>query len=128
MLDRNCHAKPGDISRGKNFIVYESGSRKDWPEHRTDIPGLGEITGKHFLKDILGFTGCEISINAMAPGNGMPVYHRHHENEEVYIFIQGKGQMQVDGEIIAVQEGSIVRIAPEGERTWTGDAQSKPNQ
>lgn len=54
----------------------------------------------------------------MAPGTGMPIYHRHQQNEEVYIFIQGKGQLQVDGEVIDAQEGSIVRISPNGERTW----------
>ncbi len=108
----------GHIKTGSHFTAYESGLCKDWPEHSVEIPGLGEIPGKLFLKDLLGFTGCEISINSMAPGAGMPIYHQHQQNEEVYIFIQGKGQVQVDGEIIDVQEGTIVRIAPKGERVW----------
>ena len=58
----------------------------------------------------------------MAPGSGMPIYHQHSDNEEIYIFIQGKGQIQIDGEVIHVQEGSIVRIAPEGERIWRNHA------
>lgn len=58
----------------------------------------------------------------MAPGAGMPIYHQHQQNEEVYIFIQGKGQVQVDGEVIDVHEGSIVRIAPNGERTWRNNS------
>ena len=52
----------------------------------------------------------------------MPIYHQHQQNEEVYIFIQGKGQVQVDGEVIEVQEGSIVRIAPNGERIWRNNS------
>ena len=48
----------------------------------------------------------------------MPIYHNHHQNEEVYIFIQGQGQLQVDGETLDIKEGSIVRISPEGERIW----------
>ena len=52
----------------------------------------------------------------------MPIYHQHQQNEEVYIFIQGKGQVQVDGEVIDVQEGSIVRIAPHGERIWRNNS------
>lgn len=52
----------------------------------------------------------------------MPIYHQHQQNEEVYIFIQGKGQMQVDGEVIDVQEGSIVRITPKGERIWRNNS------
>ncbi len=58
----------------------------------------------------------------MTPGAGMPFYHKHTLNEEAYIFLKGKGQMQVDGEIIDVSEGSIVRIAPNGERTWRNNS------
>lgn len=102
---------------GKNFSVYEAGTRSQWPDHIVELPGVN-LTGKQFLKDKLNLTGCEISVNALQPGTGMPFYHTHQENEEVYLFIQGKGQMQVDGEIIHVQEGTMVRIAPEGLRTW----------
>lgn len=107
---------------GSNFTAYESGARSVWPDHSLEIPGLGEVQGKHFLKNMVGLTGCEISINSLPPGAGMPFHHTHQENEEVYIFIQGKGQMQIDGEIIDVQEGSIIRIAPNGLRTWRNNA------
>jgi mannose-6-phosphate isomerase-like protein (cupin superfamily) len=118
MSDCNTSCK---TKNGSNFTAYESGARKDWPDHTVEFPGL-EIRGKHFLKDIVGFTGCEISVNSLPPGAGMPFYHTHQQNEEVYIFIQGKGQMQVDGAVIDVQEGSIVRIAPNGERTWRNNS------
>ncbi len=105
------------VKAGTNFTAYESGSLNEWPEYSVELPGL-TIPGKLFLKDALGFTSCEISVNSMAPGAGMPIYHQHQQNEEIYIFIQGKGEVQVDNEIIKVQEGTIVRIAPNGERTW----------
>lgn len=110
------------IKKGSNFTACESGARNEWPEYTVELPGLGEIPGKLFLKDVLGFTGCEISVNSMAPGAGMPIYHQHQQNEEVYIFIQGKGQVQVDDEVIEVKEGTIVRIAPNGERTWRNNS------
>lgn len=110
------------LNTGTNFTAYESGYLNDWPEHTVEIPGLGDIPGKHFLKDILGFNGCEISLNSMAPGAGMPIYHKHQQNEEVYIFIKGKGQVQIDNKVINVQEGSIVRISPDGERTWRNNS------
>lgn len=119
MLDSKTRS---NLKQGVNFTAYETGARKDWPQHTVTLPGLGDIPGKHFLKDMLGFTGCEISINSMAPGAGMPIYHRHEQNEEVYIFIQGQGQVQVDGEVINVREGSIVRIAPAGERIWRNNS------
>ena len=110
------------IKKGSNFTAYESGALKEWPAHTVEIPGLGEIPGKVFLKDTIGFTGCEISLNSMAPGASMPIYHQHQQNEEVYIFIKGKGQVQIDSEVIEVQEGTIVHIAPKGERTWRNNS------
>ncbi len=112
------------VKIGTNFTAYDSGSREEWPEHTVELPGL-TIPGKLFLKDALDFTSCEISVNSMAPGANMPIYHQHHQNEEVYIFIEGKGEVQVDNEIIEVQEGTIVRIAPNGERTWRNNS-NKP--
>jgi len=122
MSNNTTSSNKSKARTGRNFTAYESGARKDWPDHSLEIPGLGEVRGKHFLKDMAGFTGCEISINSLPPGAGMPFHHQHQENEEVYIFIQGKGQMQVDGEIINVQEGSVVRIAPNGLRTWRNNS------
>jgi len=108
--------------KGTHYTAYESGARNEWPDHSLEIPGLGEVRGKHFLKDMVGLTGCEISINSLPPGAGMPFHHTHQDNEEVYMFIQGKGQMQIDGEIVGVKEGSIVRIAPGGLRTWRNNS------
>lgn len=122
MSDNKTCGNKCNTQKETSFTAYESGARKDWPAHTVELPGLGVIPGKHFLKDLLDLTGCEISINSMAPGAGMPIYHQHQENEEVYIFIQGKGQMQVDGEVIDVHEGSIVRIAPRGERIWRNNS------
>lgn len=100
-----------------NSSVIETGALDSWPSYTVELPGL-EIPGKLFLKEALGLTGCEISINSMAPGGAMPIYHSHKKNEEVYIFVKGQGQVQVDDDVIDVKEGSIVRIAPAGERIW----------
>lgn len=122
MSDCKNHETMCNTKTGANFTAYETGLCKDWPAHTVEVPGLGEIPGKHFLKGAVGLTSCEVSINSMAPGAGMPIYHKHQQNEEVYIFIQGKGQVQVDGEVIDVQEGTIVRIAPNGERIWRNNS------
>ncbi|WP_373509544.1 cupin domain-containing protein [Thiocapsa sp.] len=112
MLARNTARK------GTHYTLFESGALKDWINNSVDIPGLGKVPGKLFLKDAMGLSSTEISINAMPPGQGMPFHHTHRQNEEVYIFIHGKGQVQVDGETLDVREGSVVRIAPKGERVW----------
>lgn len=116
MLDAPEHTNVA--KQGAKHTVLESGALKDWVNNSVELPGLGKVPGKLFLKDLMGFTSCEMSINAMTPGGGMVFHHTHKENEEIYVFIHGRGQMQIDGETMNVREGSIVRVSPEGVRTW----------
>jgi mannose-6-phosphate isomerase-like protein (cupin superfamily) len=44
--------------------------------------------------------------------------HAHRENEELYIFVSGRGQMIVDEAVLEVREGTVVRVAPAGARAW----------
>jgi len=64
----------------------------------------------------------EVSLGKLAPGTGVPYSHRHVENEELYLFIKGSGQFLIDGEVIDVQEGSCIRVAPDGVRAWRNNS------
>ncbi len=72
--------------------------------------------GRVMLGAALGATGCEISVNSTPAGGFAPFVHSHKQNEEVYIIVSGKGMFYVDGEEFPVQEGSMIRVAPEGKR------------
>ncbi|GGY12075.1 cupin domain-containing protein [Paludibacterium paludis] len=74
--------------------------------------------GKLFLQETLGLTSMEVSLNKLPAGAQMPFSHSHREHEELYVFVRGNGQFQVDGRVIAVGEGTVLRVAPQGERTW----------
>ncbi|WP_282942784.1 cupin domain-containing protein [Paenibacillus sp. RC67] len=97
---------------GINFSVVEAG-----PFSSLLSTSKEPVPGKYFLKDRLGLTGMEVSVNQLPQGGSIPFYHTHRENEELYLFIGGQGQFQVDGQIFDVKEGTTVRVAPEGERT-----------
>jgi mannose-6-phosphate isomerase-like protein (cupin superfamily) len=60
----------------------------------------------------------EISFGVLPAHSSIPFHHKHQQNEEVYLFLQGKGQMRIDDEIFDVEEGSAVRIAPQGSRSY----------
>ncbi|MCL7489696.1 MAG: cupin domain-containing protein [Desulfobulbaceae bacterium] len=76
------------------------------------------FAGKHFIGRDLGLTGCEVSLNLLPAGKGMPFVHAHKKNEELYIVLAGSGTFYVDGEEFPVGEGSLVRVAPAGARSW----------
>ena len=100
----------------RNATHLEIGAPETWGDLHVVHPKLGRVPGKHFLQESLGLTGLEISVNAFPAGRVFPVRHHHRENEEVYLFLSGSGEFEVDGEVLPIGPGSVVRIAPEGVR------------
>ena len=110
----------------KNFQSRNFGALRDLNQYVFAPEGTPiNVEGKLFLGKELGLSSMEVSLNKDAAGNGMPFYHRHHNNEELYIFISGQGEMSIDDEIIPVQEGSVVSVQPDARRAWwnTGDSE-----
>ena len=105
--------------RGENFTAAELGPIASLDRYVYTLPsGRVSMEGKVFLNQLLGLTSAEISVNKMPPGQGMPFYHTHKLNEEVYLFLGGQGEFQIDGEVFPIREGSVVRVARGGERCW----------
>ena len=76
-----------------------------------------KIPGKVFVGSALGTTGSELSFQMFQPGTETGFLHTHKNHEELYLFLSGKGEFQVDGQIFPVAEGSIVRVSPSGKRS-----------
>lgn len=107
------------VLHGTNFDAIQVGNWSDLLQYKLSEP---KARGKVFLKDLLHCTGMEISLNSFPPGIAMPFHHKHKENEEVYIFVKGAGQFQVDDTTIEVREGTIIRVAQEGVRIWRNNS------
>lgn len=74
------------------------------------------VEGKIFLGEELGLTGSMASLQKLAAGEDAPFLHSHKTHEEIYVIISGEGEYQVDGEVMKVAEGSIIRVSPAGVR------------
>jgi uncharacterized cupin superfamily protein len=98
---------------GKNYSAEDTGPFETLLQR--DFMGFH---GKYFIGQELGLTGCEVSLNRLPAGKGMPFVHAHKKNEELYIVLRGNGIFFVDGEEFPIQEGSLVRVAPAGERAF----------
>ena len=68
------------------------------------------------LHDLLNLTGAEVSCNTLPAGASVPFVHHHTQNEEVYLILEGKGMLYIDGEEVPLKEGDCFRIDPQGER------------
>ncbi|MER3435392.1 MAG: cupin domain-containing protein [Leptolyngbya sp. ERB_1_1] len=111
---------------GENFTIVDLGELEALDQFVFEAPEVKiKREGKVFLKDLLHLTGAEISINKLPAHESIPFYHKHQQNEEIYIFLKGTGEFQVDGKNFPVGEGSIVRIDPAGERCLRNCAETQ---
>lgn len=72
--------------------------------------------GRSELHELLHLTGAEISCNTLPAGVSIPFVHAHTENEEIYLVLDGSGQLYVDGEEVVIRRGDCFRIDPQGLR------------
>ena len=72
--------------------------------------------GRNELHDRLELTGAEISCNTLPAGVSVPFVHSHIHNEEIYLVLDGRGFLFIDGEELPIAQGDCFRIDPKGER------------
>jgi hypothetical protein len=88
--------------------------------------GMGNYTKQHFDFDNLPWLTNprrQLDLQAVAlgliripPNKGYTFTHRHERQEEVYIVIEGEGVLLVDGELIDIERGDMVRVSPSSRR------------
>jgi mannose-6-phosphate isomerase-like protein (cupin superfamily) len=108
------------LSENVHFTAINLGNLDDLMNYSLIHPvNKNIIEGKVFLKEATHATGTEISFNSLAPHAAQPYFHIHHKNEETYIIIKGFGFFQVDEECFEIKEGSVIRVAPQGNRGFS---------
>lgn len=105
------------IEKGVNFNASNFGNLADIKDYVLELNPEIKIPGKVFGGQAVGATGGEFSFQVFAPGQETGFLHTHQNHEELYFFLNGNGEFQVDGEVFPVEEGSVVRVAPEGRRS-----------
>lgn len=105
------------IESGTNFSAVNFGKLADIKNYVLDLSPEVKIPGKVFGGQAVNTTGGEFSFQIFAPGQETGFLHTHKNHEELYIFLSGNGEFQVDGDIFPIGEGSVVRVAPEGKRS-----------
>ena len=104
-------------SDGRNYTAVEVGKMNELSQYTLVLSPEIQIPGKVFLGTLLGATGAELSFQSFAPNSETGFLHTHKTHEELYFFISGKGEFQVDDTVFTITEGSVVRVAPAGRRS-----------
>lgn len=105
------------IAAGENFAAISVGKLAELGGYELALGPDVKIPGKVFGGAALAATGGEFSFQVFQPGTEAGFYHTHKNHEELYFFLSGSGEYQVDGHNIPVSEGSVVRVSPKGKRT-----------
>src|SRR3954451_22926665 len=78
-----------------------------------------DMEARFAAKD-LGLQQSAISYQALAPGFRQPFGHKHGEQEELYVVLQGGGRIKVDDQVVELKALDAVRVPPEAERALEG--------
>ena len=105
------------IAKAANFTAVDFGKMSEIKDYTLQLGPEMIIPGKVFGGQNVNATGGEFSFQSFAPGTESGFLHTHKNHEELYFFLSGKGEFQVDGEVFPIQEGSVVRVAPSGKRS-----------
>lgn len=105
------------IASAANFSAISVGALNELDDYVLELGPEVKIPGKVFGGAALGATGSEFSFQVFQPGTESGFLHTHKNHEELYFFLSGKGEFQVDGEVFPIAEGSVVRVNPAGKRS-----------
>lgn len=105
------------IASAANFSAISVGALNELGDYVLELGPEIKIPGKVFGGASLGATGGEFSFQVFQPGTESGFLHTHKNHEELYFFLSGKGEFQVDGEVFPIAEGSVVRVDPTGKRS-----------
>jgi len=105
------------IGSGANFSAINIGKLNSLGEYELYLAPEMKILGKVFGGNALKTTGAEFSFQMFLPGKESGFFHKHTTHEELYFFLSGTGEYQVDGNLFQIKEGSVVRVSPNGVRS-----------
>ena len=73
------------------------------------------------MRDDLQLTSLGMGFSRLPAGKGYTFLHKHEYQEEIYIVLNGKGIIYLDGELVELSPGDVVRVNPEVYRALNAD-------
>lgn len=100
------------------YSVSELGPSDSWGDHVGGFRPETTRPGRRVVDHEVGGEIIGMTANAYEPGEEAGYWHSHSVLEELYVFLEGLGQMGLDDEVIDVRAGTVVKVSPGVMRTW----------
>jgi len=101
-----------------DYEVVEIGAPSQWRAHFGGFDEARSRQGRRIVDHELTAQFIGMSANALAPGEDVGYWHVHAKVEELYVFLDGLGEMGLDDDVVTVSAGSVVRVGQGVLRTW----------
>jgi mannose-6-phosphate isomerase-like protein (cupin superfamily) len=80
--------------------------------------GLAPDMEARFAAGELGLSESAVSLQRLAPNATQPFGHRHKQQEELYVILDGSGRAKLDDEIVELRSLDAVRVGPQVARAF----------
>lgn len=107
-----------------DYEITEIGALDAWRAHYGGFAPDRSRDGRRVVDHELAMQFIGLTANALAPGEEAGYWHVHTHVEELYVFLEGSGQMGLDDDVVDVAAGSVVRVGQNVWRTWRADPDS----
>jgi mannose-6-phosphate isomerase-like protein (cupin superfamily) len=101
-----------------DFQVMQIGALGQWRDFYGGFTPEKSRDGRRVVDHELTMQYIGMTANAYVAGEEAGYWHRHAQVEELYVFLEGEGQMALDDEVVDVVAGSAVRVGQGVWRTW----------
>lgn len=101
-----------------DYQVTQIGALDEWRDHVGGFHPSRSREGRRVIDHELAMQYIGVTANALEPGEEAGYWHTHTSVEELYVFLEGRGQMGLDDEVVEVGPGTVVRVGQGVWRTW----------
>lgn len=110
-----------------DFQRIELGALDQWREHFGGFVPARSRDGRRVIDHELPMQYIGVTANSLDPGEQAGYWHTHSSDEELYVFLDGEGQMGLDDEVVDVGPGTTIRVGQGVLRTWRAKPDSPTN-
>lgn len=101
-----------------DYEILEIGTLDDWRAHFGGFRPRTSRDGRRVVDHELQTQFIGMTANSYEPGEQAGYWHAHSRIEELYVFLEGRGQMGLDDDVVDVGPGTVIRVGQGVWRTW----------
>jgi len=101
-----------------DYQILEMGDLNEWRAHYGGFRPTTSRDGRRVVDHDISMQFIGMTANSFEPGEEAGYWHTHSRIEELYVFLQGRGQMGLDDEVVDVGPGTAIRVGQGVWRTW----------